>query len=107
MLLATFLLVVFRDLTEGILVGFALGTLLFLYRIAQAVEVRGDRSMIQEGQADGDYARFDAAFAPDSNVILYGISGAIIFGATAGVASALMALGKMQKLTMLLFRMSH
>src|SRR4051812_34373744 len=38
-LLATFLLVVFRDLTEGILVGFALGTLLFLDRMAQAVDI--------------------------------------------------------------------
>src|SRR5262249_13109537 len=39
-LLVTFLLVVFRDLTEGIVVGFCLGTLLFLHRMAQAVEVR-------------------------------------------------------------------
>ena len=38
-LLVTFLLVVFRDLTEGILVGFGLGALLFLHRMAQAVEV--------------------------------------------------------------------
>jgi sulfate permease, SulP family len=39
-LLVTFLLVVFRDLTEGIVVGFCLGTLLFLHRMAKAVEVR-------------------------------------------------------------------
>ena len=38
-LLATFLLVVFRDLTEGILVGFGIGALLFLHRMAQAVEI--------------------------------------------------------------------
>src|SRR4051794_10385577 len=36
-LLATFLLVVFRDLTEGILAGFLIGTLLFMHRMAQAV----------------------------------------------------------------------
>src|SRR6478736_138412 len=34
-LLATFLLVVFRDLTEGILVGFGIGALLFLHRMEQ------------------------------------------------------------------------
>ena len=44
-LLATFLLVVFRDLTEGILIGFGLGALLFLHRMAQAVEVRASRSV--------------------------------------------------------------
>jgi hypothetical protein len=42
-LLATFLLVVFRDLTEGILVGFGIGALLFLHRMAQAVEVESAR----------------------------------------------------------------
>ena len=39
-LLATFLLVVFRDLTEGILVGFGIGALLFLHRMAGAVAGR-------------------------------------------------------------------
>ena len=39
-LLATFLFVVFRDLTEGILIGFGLGTLVFIHRMAQTVEVR-------------------------------------------------------------------
>ena len=39
-LLATFLLVMFRDLTEGIVVGFGLGTLLFMHRMAQAVDSR-------------------------------------------------------------------
>ena len=34
-LLATFLLTIFRDLTEGILVGFALGAVLFINRMAQ------------------------------------------------------------------------
>ena len=45
-LLATFLLVVFRDLTEGILVGFGIGALLFLHRMAQAVEV--ERPLIEQ-----------------------------------------------------------
>jgi MFS superfamily sulfate permease-like transporter len=44
-LLATFLLVTFRDLTEGILVGFGLGTLLFLHRMAGAVRVEGGQAL--------------------------------------------------------------
>ncbi len=35
----TFLLVVFRDLTEGIVVGFALGGLVFIRRMSEAAEV--------------------------------------------------------------------
>ena len=38
-LLATFLLTVFRDLTEGIIVGFALGAVLFINRMATATEI--------------------------------------------------------------------
>src|SRR3954464_12415326 len=51
-LLATFLLVVFRDLTEGILAGFGLGTLLFLHRMAQAVAVDNPTSITEEDVAD-------------------------------------------------------
>ncbi len=40
-LLVTFLLVVFRDLTEGIVVGFALGGLVFIARMSDAAEVAG------------------------------------------------------------------
>ena len=38
-LLATFLLTIFRDLTEGILVGFALGAVLFIHRMAEMTGV--------------------------------------------------------------------
>src|SRR5690606_24003107 len=38
-LAVTFLLVVFRDLTEGIVVGFSLGALLFIHRMATAVAI--------------------------------------------------------------------
>ncbi len=38
-LLATLLLVVFRDLTEGIVVGFALGGLVFIHRMSEAASV--------------------------------------------------------------------
>jgi len=41
-LLVTFGLVVFRDLTEGIVVGFALGGLVFIARMSGVAEVEGD-----------------------------------------------------------------
>ena len=43
-LLATFLLTIFRDLTEGILVGFALGAVLFIHRMAQMTGIEAARA---------------------------------------------------------------
>ena len=51
-LLATFLLVVFRDLTEGILVGFGIGALLFLHRMAQAVEIESAQPLVEDDLPD-------------------------------------------------------
>lgn len=90
-LLATFGLVVFRDLTEGILVGFGLGVLLFLHRMAQAVQV--DRP----DTGNGDRRPYESALATDRNVVVYKISGAFFFGAAAGVAAALDRIGEHPK----------
>jgi len=91
-LLVTFLLVAFRDLTEGIVVGFALATLLFLHRMAQAVEVRNDRPMVEDDRADsanGDRREpYDTAQATDPNVAVVRVSGAFFFGAAAAVGAA-------------------
>ena len=95
-LLVTFLLVVFRDLTEGILVGFGIGALLFLHRMAQAVEV--ERPMVEQ-EADSRYGERQRAHAlrcgaaTDPDVIVYRISGAFFFGAAASVAAALDRIG--------------
>lgn len=91
-LLATFGLVVFRDLTEGILAGFGLGALLFLHRMAQAVQV--DRP--DTGNGDGRVP-YDPATATDRDVVVYRISGAFFFGAAAGVAAALDRIGEHPK----------
>jgi SulP family sulfate permease len=88
-LLSTFLLVVFRDLSQGILVGFGLGTLLFLHRMAGHVAVEADRA---DG-ADAGRRRYDASIATDPDVIVYRISGAFFFGAAATVAAALDRIG--------------
>ncbi len=93
-LLATFLLVVFRDLTEGILIGFGLGALLFLHRMAQSVEVNGSGLLVGEDQADdAERTPYDAALAADRGVIVYRISGAFFFGAAGAVGAALDRLG--------------
>ena len=91
-LLVTFLLTVFRDLTEGILAGFGLSLLLFLHRMAQTVDVEQMPSLREEYRADtanGGRVPYDAALATDRDVVVVRISGAFFFGATASVAAAL------------------
>ncbi|MGE0723763.1 MAG: SulP family inorganic anion transporter [Alphaproteobacteria bacterium] len=98
-LVATFLIVIFRDLAEGILVGFALGTLLFLHRMANAVDVEHRPITIEADRADDDRANgegrgpYDARLASDPSVVVCRISGAFFFGAVASVAAALDRIG--------------
>jgi sulfate permease, SulP family len=91
--LATFLLTVFRDLTEGILAGFGLSSLLFMHRMAKAIDVERLPALIQEDRPDSakgqERAAYDAALATDPDVVVVRISGAFFFGASATVASAL------------------
>jgi len=91
--LSTFLLVIFRDLTEGILVGFGLGVLLFLHRMAQAVEVQTGMPMVMEDQADNVPGQvrvpYDPAQSSDRDILVHRISGAFFFGSAATVAIAL------------------
>lgn len=75
-LAVTFLLTVFRDLTQAIVVGFALGAVLFIHRMGQAAEVRAE--------AAGEDPR-----APDPEVVIYRISGAFFFGAAASIGTVL------------------
>lgn len=103
-LLATFLVVVFRDLTTGILVGFGLGTLLFMHRMAHAVEIERGVAIAEEDVPDGvDMERtgggrpYETALATDPDIIVYRISGAFFFGAAANVAAALDRIGEHPK----------
>lgn len=75
-LAVTFLLTVFRDLTEAIVVGFALGAILFIHRMGRAAEVRAETA--------GEDPR-----APDPDVVVYRISGAFFFGAAASIGTVL------------------
>ncbi|WP_163265460.1 SulP family inorganic anion transporter [Chelativorans alearense] len=92
-LMVTFLLVVFRDLTEGILVGFGLGALLFLHRMSQAVEVDRANAITQADRADNGEVPYAAEIATDDDIVVYRISGAFFFGAAASVAAALDRIG--------------
>ena len=89
-LLATFLLTVFRDLTEGIVVGFGLGALLFIKRMADATVVEaGVPSLDDRADREGDRAPYDAALHADPDFVVYRVSGAFFFGATAKVEAVL------------------
>ncbi len=81
-LLVTFGLTLFRDLTEGIVVGFALSALLFIHRMSHAVGVEGVEF---ERDAEAGAAAYDAG----RDTVVYRITGAFFFGAAASVAAAL------------------
>jgi SulP family sulfate permease len=88
-LLTTFLLTIFRDLTEGILAGFGIGTLLFLNRISQSVEIQSAWPLPDEDEPDRTAAFYDARLASNPNILVYRISGAFFFGTAASVGAAL------------------
>jgi SulP family sulfate permease len=91
-LLVTFALVVLRDLTTGIVVGFALGALLFIGRMARSVAVEAHAPAAIEDIPDGDGGArpaYDPASAADPDTVIYRISGAFFFGAAATVGTVL------------------
>lgn len=91
-LMVTFLLVVFRDLTEGIVVGFALGSILFIDRMAKSISVEADRPLVQEDMADavdGHRHAYQAGDGGDADTVIYRISGAFFFGAASTVGAVL------------------
>jgi SulP family sulfate permease len=87
-LMATFLLVIFRDLTEGIVVGFVLGSILFIDRMSKSIAVEADQPLVQEDVADSTNA-YDSSEATDTDTVVYRISGAFFFGAASTVGTVL------------------
>jgi SulP family sulfate permease len=99
-LLATFLLTIFRDLTEGILVGFALGAVLFINRMAQMTGIEAATPLVTDDVADhseGDRVPYDARLAADPDVLVYRITGAFFFGAASTVGSVLDSIADSRK----------
>jgi SulP family sulfate permease len=90
-LLSTFLLTIFRDLTEAIVVGFALGSVLFIDRMAKAVSIT-EEALVQPDRPDNDREAREAYHpeeASDPAAVVYRISGAFFFGAASTVGSVL------------------
>jgi sulfate permease, SulP family len=98
-LLATFLLTVFRDLSEGILVGVVLGSFLFMHRMAELVSVESGTPLVAWDQADGDEPRppYDGREASDDEVLVCRVAGPLFFGASTSVATALDRIGRFPK----------
>ncbi len=87
-LAVTFFLVIFRDLTEGILVGFVLGAILFIRRMSETAHVEERAPLVADDQAD-QISPYDAGAATDSDVLVYRIKGAFFFGAASTVGAVL------------------
>ena len=99
-LLATFLLTIFRDLTEGILVGFALGAVLFINRMAQMTGIEAATPLVTDDSADqtnGDRVPYDSGLAADPDVLVYRITGAFFFGAASTVGAVLDSIADTRK----------
>lgn len=88
---ATFFLTIFRDLTEAIVTGFALGSVLFIHRMSRTTDVTTDGAFVSRDEADTAHPRgeYDEERAADPDVVIYRITGALFFGAAASIGSVL------------------
>lgn len=90
-LAATFLLTIFRDLTEAIVVGFALGSVLFIQRMSKTTAIAMHTPLVSQDEADSASPRraYDEEVAANPEVVVYRITGALFFGAAASIGSVL------------------
>ncbi|OHV84014.1 SulP family inorganic anion transporter [Ensifer sp. LCM 4579] len=86
-LLATFLIVVFRELTEGIVIGFALGAVLFIDRMARSISVGETTPLAVLKRENGEEEH--PVVADDPDTVIYRISGIFFFGSAATVGTVL------------------
>jgi len=94
-LVVTFALTIFRDLTEAIVVGFALGSVLFIHRMSQTTAVAEEPFVTEDRADDANGARmaYDSNEAADPSVVVYRISGVFFFGAAASIGAVLDRIG--------------
>ena len=87
----TFFLTIFRDLTEAIIAGFALGSVLFIHRMSLSTVVQIDTPLVGEDMADDVAPRgaYDEARYANPEIAIYRISGALFFGAATSIGSVL------------------
>lgn len=91
-LLITLLLTVFRDLTEAIIVGFALGSVLFIHRMSSITAIEAQLPFVSEDEPDdagGARVPYDQATAQVEGIVIYRMSGAFFFGAAASIETVL------------------
>jgi SulP family sulfate permease len=98
-LLATFGLTVFRDLTEGIVVGCAIGAVVVLHRMAQTAGIQSGTPFVAADRSDTAEPRapYDAETVSHSNVIVYRLTGAFFFGTASMVSAVLDRIGDQHK----------
>ena len=95
-LLVSLSLTIFRNVTEAIIIGFALGALLFIHRMSKAASVTADPPLVAEDIADAKNqpnSYYEGNIQKDSNTVIYHISGAFFFGAAASIGSVLDRIG--------------
>ena len=94
-LLATFGITLFRGLTEAIVVGFALGSVLFIHRMSQTTALETHVPLVAEEDVPDDASRegYDETAQQDPTVVVYRISGAFFFGAAAAIGTVLERIG--------------
>jgi SulP family sulfate permease len=91
-LLVTFLLTIFRGLAEAIVVGFAVGSVLFIHRMSKTTDIAAHMPFVGDDTADTPAAArqpYDETLSKDPNVVVYRITGAFFFGAAAAIGSVL------------------
>jgi SulP family sulfate permease len=94
-LLATLGITLFRGLTEAIVVGFALGSVLFIHRMSQTTAVESAIPLVGEDTADdGSRGAYDEKAQQDAGVVVYRISGAFFFGAASSIGAVLERIGE-------------
>ncbi|MAB34686.1 MULTISPECIES: SulP family inorganic anion transporter [Thalassospira] len=94
-LLVTFLLTIFRDLLEAIVVGFALGSVLFIQRMSKTTAIATHSPFVSEDRADGTTGggASDISSTTDPDIMIYRITGVFFFGAAASIGSVLDRIG--------------
>jgi sulfate permease, SulP family len=102
-LLATFLLTIFRDLTEGIAVGVVLGSLLFMHRMANLTAVEVGLPLVGEDEADrvGERPAYTVDERANPEVMVLRLAGPLFFGASSTIAMALERIGQFPRTVIL------
>ncbi|MET0606905.1 MAG: SulP family inorganic anion transporter [Beijerinckiaceae bacterium] len=96
-LLATFFLTIFHDLTAGIAVGVAMGSLLFMHRMASLMAVETHAPLLSDDRADnGREARepYAGRGGLAEDVIVYRLAGPLFFGTASTLGSVLERIGE-------------